>query len=165
MFKEVLAASSFTFPRSCIRRNGINFKYPEGQLICFTDGSLEAYACAVYLRFKTAEERIYCNLLTGGVKTVGVRKLTAPRTKLLGVVLGVQVTSSVISKISALVYIKQTLFLSDSRIVLGQLKHVLGWFEKFVGSILDFIQRNSKGSVWKWIPGDLNPADLPIRVN
>ena len=165
MFKEVLAASSFTFPRSCIPRNGINFKYPEGQLICFTDGSLEAYACAVYLRFKTADEHIYCNLLTSGVKTVGVRKLTAPRTELLGAVLGVQVTNSVISEISALVDIKQTLFLTDSRIVLGQLKHASGRFEMYVGSRLDFIQRNSKGSVWKWVPGDLNPADLPTRAN
>ena len=164
MFKEVLAASSFTFPRSCIPRKGINFKYPEGQLICFTDGSLEAYACAVYLRFKTGEH-IYCNLLTSGVKTVGVRKLTAPRTELLGAVLGVQVTNNVISEISALVDIKQTLFLTDSRIVLGQLKHASGRFEMYVGSRLDFIQRNSKDSVWKWVPGDLNPADLPTRAN
>ena len=30
MFKEVLAASSVKFPRSCIPRNGINFNCPEG---------------------------------------------------------------------------------------------------------------------------------------
>ena len=35
----------------------------------------------------------------------------------------------------------------------------------YVGSRLDFIQRNSKGSVWKWVPPDLNPADLPTRAN
>ena len=144
MFKEVLAASSFTFPMSCILRNGINFMYPEGQLICCTDGSLEACACAVYLRFKTADDHIYCILLTSGVKTVGVGKLTAPRTELLGAVQGVQETNSVISEISALVDIKQTLFLTDSHIVLGHLKHASGRFEMYVGSRLDFIQRNSK---------------------
>ena len=113
-------------------------------MICFTDGSLEAYACAVYLRFKTADKHIYCNLLTSGVKTVGVRKLTAPRTKLLGVVLGVQVTNCVIREKSALVDIKQTLFLTDSRIVLGQLKHASGRFEMYVGSRLDLFKGTPK---------------------
>ena len=64
-----------------------------------------------------------------------------------------------------MVYIKQTLFHTDSGIVLGQLKHASGRFEMYVGSRLDFIQRNSKGSVWKWVPPDLNPADLPTRAN
>ena len=35
----------------------------------------------------------------------------------------------------------------------------------YVGSRLDFIRRNSKDSVWKWVPGDLNPANLPTRAN
>ena len=164
IFKEVLAASSFQFPRSCIPKTGINLERPEADIITFTDGSLDAYACAVYIRIET-EGEIHCNLLTSGVKTVGVRKLTAPRTELLGAVLGVQVTNGAITEIQQLVDIKRVFYFTDSRIVLGQLQHSSGKFDMYTGSRIDFIQTHSKDATWKWVPGNLNPADLPTRAN
>ena len=163
IFKEIAPAQRFKFPRSTIPRNCIQADKPDVQLICFTDGSLSAYACAVYIRLFTNTGEIHAQLLTSGVKTVGNRTLTAPRTELLGAVLGVQTTTGVLQEIKSLVNVKNTYYFTDSRVVLGQLLHPSGKFELFIGSRIDYIQRCTQDASWRWIPGDSNPADLPTR--
>ena len=165
IFKEIIIAENFSFQRSCISREYKSLDKPEVDIVCFTDGSLEAYACAIYLRLTDSNGKVHCNILTSGLKTVGVRKLTAPKTELLGAVLGVQVTNGALKEIQDLVKVRKVLYLTDSRIVLGQLQHNSGKFDVYIGSRIDFIQTNTKQATWMWVPGDQNPADLPTRGN
>ena len=74
-------------------------------------------------------------------------------------------TNGAISEIQQLVDIKRVFYFTDSRIVLGQLQHSSGKFDMYTGSRIDFIQTHSKDATWKWVPGNLNPADLPTRAN
>ena len=164
IIQEILPAADFSFPRSTIPKTGINFTKPDVEIICCTDGSLVAFAGVVYLRVVTPEG-IHCNLLAARMKTVGNRKLTAPRTELMGAHLGVELTNDVIKEVKELVNIKKVHYFTDSRVVIGQLQHASGKFEMFVGNRVDYIQTHSDVSSWRWIPGDSNPADLPTRGN
>ena len=164
IIKEILPAADFSFPRSTIPKTGINFTKPDVEIICCTDGSLIAFAGAVYLRVVTPDG-IHCNLLAARMKTVGNRKLTAPRTELMGAHLGVELTNDVIKEVKELVNIKKVHYFTDSRVVIGQLQHASGKFEMFVGNRVDYIQTHSDVTSWRWIPGDSNPADLPTRGN
>ena len=61
------------------------------------------------------------------------------------------------------VQIESVTYITDSRVVLAQLRSDPCKFDTFTGPRINFIQDNSKMSTWMWCPGDQNPADLPTR--
>ena len=164
IIQEILPAADFYFPRSTIPKTGIDFTNPDVEIICCTDGSMVTFTGAGYLRV-VMPDSIHCNLLAARMKTVGNRKLTAPRTELMGAHLGVELTNDVIKEVKDLVNIKKVHYFTDSQVVIGQFQHASGKFEMFLGNRVDYIQTHSDVSSWRWIPGDSNPADLPTQGN
>jgi len=161
LFKDIERASKFKFIRSVVPR-GINCVRPRCELITFCDGSEKAFAAASYIRFKTDEE-IICHLLTSAVKICGKRKLTIPRTELLGAEMGVRLCKTIQEETQHELDIISVKYILDSRVVLSQIKKPAGSMDMFCGSRVDFIQNNSIGADWFWCPGDRNPADLSTR--
>ena len=161
LYKDLAQYKDFDFRRSVIPREMAGHK-PRCELITFTDGSLSAYAACSYLRFKQGNQ-IFSNLLVSTVKISGARKLTPPRSELLGAHAGVQLALQVKKEISDNVEITSVTYITDSRVILAQLKLKSASFEVFTGSRIAFIQDHSADSRWLWCPGKDNPADLPTR--
>ena len=129
----------------------------------FTDGSLSAYAACCYLRFKEGND-IFSNLLVSTVKIAGSRKITPPQSEVLGAQAGVQLALQVQREVADYVEITSVTFITDSRVILNQLRLKSASMDVFTGSRIAFIQDNSTKARWLWCPGKDNPADLPTRT-
>jgi hypothetical protein len=161
IFKLVHEMKNFKVPRSVIPRN-ISSPRPEGEFFVFTDGSLEAFAACLYVRFEVGD-KIHSNLLTSSLKIAGSRRLTAPQSELLGAELGVKMLLQTMEETKNNVNILKTTFITDSRIILAQLRRPSANYDVFTGSRIAFIQDNINIDNWIWCPGEENSADIPTR--
>ena len=164
-FKKILEdiqdVSELSVTRSTIPKQ-VKYKIPTCKAVIFTDGSLEAYSAVMYLRFCVGDQ-IFSNLLTSAVKIVGSKKITPPRSELLAAELAVNLCLKTVEEVKKNVQIESVTYITDSRVVLAQLRSDPCKFDTFTGPRINFIQDNSKKSTWMWCPGDQNPADLSTR--
>ena len=154
---------------------------PEGtvgapELIGFADGSLDAYACVVYVRWllkKTNVEdpdRFYVRLVCGKARVTPVKGTTVPRSELSGFLILTRLLKVVVNSMDEKPY--QITTALDSQCTISA-------FERSGGSLAPyFASRVSEASSnladlgehsfvqpIMYVPGDLNPADLPTRAN
>lgn len=161
LYGELSQYKDFSFRRSIIPKE-LSGTRPECSLITFTDGSLSAYAACSYIRF-THGGKIYSNLLASTVKIAGSRKLTPPQSEILGAQAGVQLALQIQEEVADNLDIKNVVYITDSRIIISQLRLKSASFDVFTGQRVAFIQDNTANAKWLWCPGKENPADLPTR--
>ena len=135
----------------------------EGYLIVACDASLQAYATAMYFRPGYLDEESQCKLVMSGVKIAGKASFTAPRMELLGAELGAKMFANTIGDLRRVLTIVGVFFITDSKIVVKQLKLHSGQFDLFTGSRLKKIKDLTKPHGWLHCAGSENPADLPTR--
>ncbi|GIX94263.1 reverse transcriptase [Caerostris darwini] len=133
-----------------------NFK--KATLHIFTDASVHGYACCSFLRCEDEEEG-KVSLISSKARVAPVQRPTIPRLELLGAAIGARIASTILE---ALDLPLKTYFWTDSMIVLGWITNTEPW-NTFVGNRVKEIRELTKMEDWRFVPGDVNPADLPSR--
>ncbi|GIY66096.1 uncharacterized protein CEXT_161511 [Caerostris extrusa] len=133
-----------------------NFK--KATLHIFTDASAHGYACCSFLRCED-EGEVKVSLISAKARVTPVQKPTIPRLERLGAGIGARIASTILE---ALDLPLKTYFWTDSMIVLGWITNTEPW-NTFVGNRVKEIRELTKVEDWRFVPGDVNPADLPSR--
>ena len=132
------------------------------QLHCFADASKSAYAACIFVRTEWGDA-VDVQLVTAKSRLAPLdkkksKKVTIPRLELLGCMVGVRLTQTVLEAIGPL----PITYWSDSTTALAWIRREEDW-GTFVGNRVKEIRQHTNGNQWKHVPGEINPADLPSR--
>lgn len=139
---------------------GIAVVQPEEiQFHCFGDAPKKAYSAAIFVRVQHGDE-ISVQLLQAKSRVAPLKSLTIPRLELMASVITTRLASSVKSALS--MEAATTYFWTDSSTALAWIRRNNEW-GTFVGNRVKEICSSSLVSQWNFVPGKMNPADLPSR--
>lgn len=144
----------------CLNSIKIPRKFGSGvlSLHTFCDASRVAYATVTFLRVEN-ENRVELHLLAAKTR-IAPDNATIPRLELLAACIGSRQTEDILQ---ALNYKNIPVFCwSDSTTTLTWINRDSQW-GIFVWNRVREIRRLSESWTWKYVPGSLNPADLPSR--
>lgn len=131
------------------------------QLHLFSDGSETGYGACAYLRLAGENGEVYCSLLAGKSRLAPMKKTTIPRLELSGAVCASRLCSMIKRELEVMV--DQTVFWTDSTIVLGYLRNESRRFKTFVGNRVSEIQDLTDIKQWRHVDTRSNPADIASR--
>ena len=132
------------------------------QLHHFSDASQLAYGACSYLRLLYKNGQIHCSLLIGKSRLAPIKSISVPRLELTAAVLASKLDLMLRKELSF--HVTSTTFWSDSTAVLHMIANSSKRFPVFVSNRIATIERNvSQNSLWKYVPSQLNPADLTSR--
>lgn len=128
----------------------------------FSDASMDAYGCCVYIR-TVKGSKINSMLVQSKTKVAPLKTQSIPRLELCGALLLSQLVSVINEHIN--LEISQTSCWTDSEIVLQWLNKASADLKVFVGNRVAKIQETTtQMSInWRWVPTKDNPADLASR--
>nr|XP_022907792.1 uncharacterized protein LOC111419242 [Onthophagus taurus] len=124
----------------------------------FCDASQNAYAAVIFLR-GVYEGKVFIRLLAAKSRISPLKKITIPRLELLAAVVGARLYGSVRD---GLAVEADNYFWSDSTTVISWIHRNEDW-GTFVHNRVAEIRRTTHSDKWRFVPGILNPADLPSR--
>lgn len=132
------------------------------ELHAFSDASVHAYSACIYLRSIAQNKIISVHLLIAKSRVSPIKPMTIPRLELCGAFLSARLTEKV--KSSLRLQISSCTYWCDSTIVLSWLKITKNQLLKsFVNNRVSEILETSNTSEWRYIPTNLNPADIGSR--
>ncbi|XP_078051448.1 uncharacterized protein LOC144477596 [Augochlora pura] len=123
----------------------------------FCDASKNAYATVTFLRSE-GRDGVELDFLAAKVRIAPV-KATIPRLELLAALIGSRQTQGIKEFLK---FEGPTFYWSDSTTVLTWLKRDTQW-GTFVWNRVKEIRQTTSSGVWRYVPGEINPADLPSR--
>ena len=133
----------------------------ERELHVFCDASLEAVACVIYMRSITADGVVHVGFVSACCKLAPRSASTVPRLELAAAVLAALHTLSTLKELKG--KIDRIFMYSDSKVVLGYLSNQVRKFVKYVTRRVEMIIQNFPATLWRYVPTDINPADLGTR--
>ena len=151
----------------CLRKQGINENFSMDsrvELHLFSDGSEKAYGTVAYARFVGKNKEVVCSLVCSKshLTPIGNSALkTIPRIELNGARMAVQLAQTLKRELT--LQFDEVIYWTDSRIVLYYLRNDTARFQRFVANRVSFIRSHTDATQWRYIPGELNPADLVSR--
>jgi hypothetical protein len=146
--------------RRCFRpRDPVEIKYV--QLHVFCDGSERGYGACAYLRLVDENDQVSCLLVIGKARLAPMKQLSIPRMELSGAVVACRIKAMLDSELD--MKVDETIFWTDSTILLGYIRNKTRRFKTFVGNRLSVIHDNSTPDQWHHVDSDLNPADIASR--
>ena len=111
------------------------------QLICYFDGSDDAFAAVIYIRWELNDRSVYVTLLCAKPRVTPLKRISTPRSELNGAVIAARLAlSSVRSLSSAGVSLERLWFIGDSECTLSSLEKVNGPFGEYFGNRIGEIQ-------------------------
>ena len=129
----------------------------------FSDSSKEVYCAVVYLRV-LYKNSVKVSLLSSKTKVAPMKELTIPRLELSGCVLLTKLLKDILSALEDRLKISNVFGWSDSKVSLhwikGKEKSWKPWVENRVVNIRKVVDRDR----WCFVPGEINPADIPTRL-
>lgn len=140
---------------------GINDNDIQIEVHGFCDASIRAYAAVVYIKVCHPDGHSVVNLIAAKTKLAPVKTITIPRLELCGAVLLTKLINRCV-KALALNNIKIHVW-TDSMIVLAWLAACPSRWSVFVSHRVSEIQRELSVESWKYVPTELNPADIASR--
>ena len=170
LIRMLVNAEGITFNRSLKPANTV----AACQLICYFDGSDDAFAAAIYIRWKLSDDSIYVSLLCAKPRVTPSKRISTPRSELNGAVLASRLAlSTVTSLTNANIPMKRIWFIGDSECILACLEKTNCAFGEYfgnrVGEILDTqakIERMcpvGKNGEWWHTSSSNNAADQATR--
>ena len=141
----------------------VNDPFVSVQLHGFSDASLRAYGCCVYLRFERKSGNSHVTLVTSKSKIAPMKKETIPRLELLGALLLSRLLLAVKKALSPDYTIHDTFAWIDSTVVLCWIRNINKVYKVFVQNRLNEIRSALDITCWKLINTKNNAADLVSR--
>ena len=175
-FVEILRicneVSSITFPRSTKPKSAVG----NPEVVGYFDGSDNAYAAVVYLRWTLENGSYDINLACSKTKVTPLKRISTPRSELNGAVLLTRLVLFYLKSCTkAGVVPKKVWLLGDSECTLASIAKTSGalgeYFGNRVGEVLDNQSRIQKfcnvGDEGEWwhVPSSHNAADQPTRLD
>lgn len=140
----------------CIIPDGFG-RIVQANLHHFCDASMEGYGAVSYLRAVNDEGKVHCCFMLAKAKLAPMKQLTIPRLELVGAVTAVKLDVALRQEMK--LDLGQSVFWSDSTIVLQYLKNTSKRFQTFVANRVSMIQQDTKPTQWRHVNSELNPAD------
>ena len=132
------------------------------QLHYFVDASKHAYGAVCYLRSSDINEHINCNLVINKSHLARKDKFSISRLELLAAVTAVKLNIFLKHELN-LPRLRPAIFWTDSAVVLQSIRNEEKRFPLFLSRRLKFITKNTCISNWRYVPSELNPADVLSR--
>ena len=146
------------------------------ELVGFADGSLMAYGCAVYVRWKKVKrladdpDRFYVRLVCGKARVTPLKGTTAPRSEISGFLILTRLLKVVLNAMD--VKPARVSLAVDSQCTISALEKTGGLLAPYFASRvseatsnLSEIAEETDVEPLQHVPGPLNPADLPTRAS
>ena len=131
------------------------------ELHVFCDASAEAIGLVTYLKQTNSEGNVSVSLVFGPSKVARRAATFIPRLELCAAVEAARIAHRVAKEFDQV--ITNTVYFSDSRIVLGYLSNAKRAFPRYVTSRVTLALRYTEPSQRRYIPSGKNPADTASR--
>ena len=131
------------------------------QLHHFSDASQTGYGCVSYLRTENQDGFLSVTLVYSKARVTPIKQITIPRLELLAAALSVKVDVTLRRELD--LCLKESVFWTDSRIVLSYISDSSKRYQMFVANKLSQIRSHSSVDQWRHIPGKDNPGDIASR--
>ena len=129
----------------------------------FCDASEIAMGAVCYLRLVDACGQPHLSLLLAKAKLAPAHAVSIPRLELCAAVLATTLSRTAEAELQGRVAIDETVFYSDSQVVLGYIANESKRFHVYVANRVHKIHAASKPSQWHHVSSGQNPADLASR--
>lgn len=131
------------------------------QIHGFSDASIEAYGCCLYLRCTNADGLRSSILICAKSKVAPLKVISLPKLELCAALLLSRLASKVVPKLCLV--IKKSYFWTDSNIVLAWISSPSTKWKTFVAHRVGEIQESTSISDWHHVNTKENPADIISR--
>ena len=131
------------------------------ELHIFCDASEKAYGAVAYLKFQFMKNKPHCSFVMAKNRLAPIKTISLPRLELNAAVLGIRLYKSIIKELD--LPISQTMFWTDSTLVLQYLRNETQRFKTYVANRVTEILDESSISQWHHVPSESNPADICSR--
>ncbi|XP_044756949.1 uncharacterized protein LOC123315351 [Coccinella septempunctata] len=156
-FEGISYLSSIRIPRYFSAYK--NSRWLKLEIHIFCDASQSSYAAVSFLRIQT-ESGVVVQLLQAKSKVAPLKKMSIPRLELIAATIGSSLVRNLYE--SNVFHDAEYYFWTDSSTVLGWIRQDQQW-AIFVRNRVDEILKVSSKEQWRFVPGSMNPADLPSR--
>ena len=139
--------------------------YTSIKLIGFSDASLVAYGCCIYLRYVSESGRTKISFVASKSRVAPLkRKETIPRLELLGNLILSRLVINVLNALCNEICIDEVLCFTDSQVSLAWIKSTDKELKTFVENRVKEIRRNVEPENWYYCRTNDNPADILTRI-
>ena len=138
-----------------------NFVLESSELHFFCDASEYGYGACAYLRLTGLSGEVSVNLVIGKSRLAPLKHITIPRLELSAAVLACRLFKLVVHELE--IKVNQTVFWTDSMVVLGYIRNTKSRFKTFVANRLTAIHDSTTPEQWRHVPTSCNPADVASR--
>jgi hypothetical protein len=156
-FEQLKSLKEVKIPRCLRNPEPVKSK----RIVTFVDASQQAYGAAVYIRCKYHNDAVTSRLIAAKSKVAPLTPMTVPRLELMGAILGLRLTQSLLTVLE--VPMQSVTFYSDSTDVLWWIRGRGKDFRPFVANRIGEIQMFTEPSQWQHVSTEENPADLCTR--
>lgn len=129
----------------------------------YSDSSLKAYGCCIYLRVIYQNNQVSCNLISAKSRVSPLRTVSLPRLELCACVLLSQLTHKVIDIYKNVIKIDSVNLWTDSLISLAWIKSHPSKWNIFVSNRVSLIQELTNECRWRHVRSKDNPSDYVSR--
>lgn len=139
----------------------VNLRESEITLHLFVDASQDAYACGVYIRVEW-QQQVYVKLIAGKARVSPIKHMTIPKLELNAAVIGARMLNSTKEWLRDIDFKGYTAW-SDSITVLRWLYAPHIRHKQYVAPRVAEIQELTSVKSWRYVPTDVNVADLATK--
>lgn len=141
-------------------KQGAKAQLDSVQLHHSCDASQKAYWTASYLRSKD-KSGVHCSFVFGKAKLIHLKQQTIARLELCETVVAVKMNQYLIKELD--VHVDESLFWTDSTLVLQYISNTEKRFSTFVTNRVNIIRDQSRRDQWRHVNTAVNPADDATR--
>ena len=145
----------YEIPR-CIKPSSFG-NIVSSQLHHFSDASQKGYGAVSYLRLVNSSGKISCAFIISKARLAPLKTMTIPRLELYAATLSVKLDQKIRRELC--VQINQSVFWTDSMLVLQYIKNETKRFHTFVANRITTIHNGSTPDQWRHVSTKYNPAD------
>ena len=132
------------------------------QLHAFSDGSKDAFAGTIYLRFHSAAG-VSTSLVTSKTRVAPLDIKSIRRLEHLGALIVTRLITRVRRTLGTLLHLNEVYCWTDNTGVLCWIKGTNKEYKQFVENRLREIRRLTQPESWAYVPSSSKPADIPTR--
>ena len=153
----------FNIPR-CYKPNDFG-PLTSAEVHHFSDASQEhGYGTASYLRLVNERGDIHCSFVMGKSRVKPLKTtMTVPKLELTAAALLMRMNCMISKELDGRLFIDDTVYWTDSMIVLGYINNNAKRFPTFVANRVARVREGSEPSQWRHVRSEENPADYASR--